>query len=864
MHMINHLKEIHRGLYLPQAPDAAKPPFKVTPINDPYLYTDANLYVDTFDSPNQSVKVEVSNVGGGRLNVERIRIPRGFDKWIKRAEGPQSATLTSNSEPKEIELNILLKKLPKPSSVNVVKLTALSNSKRKTFSEVLLGVRPPENQTTNLTLPEYLNFGEITVCKVLITDCREDAEAPPVEFLLIGDFTLNPPTRLEIKQKDESSFDVKIFTPKGELSYELDLQQPGVVMSGERQERYLQSLKQNVLIANVYQHRFSGQVITSDSDWWLVAPSEISVGGYDTINLPVSVNVEKLEPGRNCAELAVADKKIQVWVWYKIVNETALTLEKEQPNVHHVEQFSAQEKPLPIEVVSADEPYQSLMIFEDVDFQFPLTSDQRTGYLMGDFNQWTPRTLFLEKRDDGYGATLSVSEGTYCYRVEIDGEMRLDPARLYEIVCCQHGLASKLQISRVEQKVTLQNRSKQKLGLRLQSTTKWMQIEPETIVLPARKTGEITAVFRPEHLLPGLNLGWLQMETAKEPKRSLHAPIYVIGMTNGAVPVLRTKELDFPEMEQGKVEGIPLEVHIFGEGELNGAIQPSTALRFVEGDLHAQNKAALEPMAIAPLVQVLTERPSNAYRKQIGASLLTDCYLMNHRVHRFRAKYDMIHLVSDPPTLSFPQVYLFDDPLHAAITIKRSDGKGNVACNVEIPDALTEGGFLKVKNNAAEDNTGHCEFVLNPQARTNAGRVSGTLRLTDTNSGMELPIQFVADIVGSEAKIDVNIQRQRSNLLSGGIPLVITNISKTELRIFGLQFKYRRFYLSPHLTSQQRTLLPGESIERFIKTKITISSLGKRTVGLLSRTTVKDTLIVKLNDSQFPEGIFEQEIVAEV
>ena len=862
--MINHLKEVHRELYLPQALDSAKPPFKVTPINDPYLYTDANLYVDTFDSPNQSVKVEVSNVGGGRLNVERIRIPRGFERWIKRVEGRQSATLTSNSEPKEIELNILLEELPKLSSMNVVKLTVLSNSRRKTFSEILLRVHPPENQSTNLTLPEYLNFGEITVCKVSVTDCHEDGEPRPSEFLLIGDFTLNPPTRLEITQKDESSFDAYIFTSKGELYYKLDLRKPGVVMP--RQEKSvikLKSFQQTVLLPIVSQCIFSEHAITSDSDWLIVQP-KIFTTGYDIIDLPVSVNVEKLEPGRNYGEIVVADKKIQVWVWSKIVNETALTLEKERPNIHHVKQFSEQEKPLPIEVVSADEPYQSLMIFEDIDFQFPLASDQRTGYLMGDFNQWTPRTLFLEKRDDGYGVTLSVSEGIYRYHAEIDGEMRLDPTRLYEIVCCQHGLASKLEINRAEQKVTLQNRSKQKLEIKLQSATKWMRIKPETIVLPASKKSEITAVFQPEHLLPGINLGWLQMETVREPKRSLHAPIYVIGMTNGAVPILRTKELDFPQMEQGKVEGIPLTIDIFGEGELKGEIQPSTVLRFVEGDLHIQNKTALEPMAIAPLVQVLTEKSSNAYRKQISASLLTDCYLMNHRVHRFKAKYDMIHLVSDPPALYLPKVYLFDDPQHVDITIKRSDGKGNVACSVEIPDALTEAGFLKLMNNAAENSAGHCDFVINPQARTNAERVSDTLRLMDTNSGMALPIQFVADIVGGEAKIDVNTQGQRLNPLSGGIPLVITNISKNELRIFELRFKYLRFYLSPHLTLQQRTLLPGESIERFIKMKATVGLLGKRTVGLLGRTTVKDTLIIRLNDPQFPKGVFEKEIVAEI
>ena len=862
--MINHLKDIYRELYLPQALDSTQPPFKVTPIKDPYLYTDPALYVDTFDSPNQSVKVKVSNVGGGWLNVRRIHIPRGFERWIEEAEGPQSATLTSNSEPKEIELNILLKELPEPSSVNVVKLTVYSNSRSNKFSEIFLRVSSPENQEATLTLPEYLDFGEITVCKVSVADCREDREVRSAEFLLFGDFALNPPTRLEITQKDESSFDAYIFTSKGKLYYKLDLRKPGVVMP--RQENSgikLNPLRQTVPVPILSQQIFSEQTVTSDSDW-LIAPSKIFTTGYETIDLRVSVSVEKLEPGRNCGELIVADKKIQVWVWSKIVNETVLTLEKEQPHIHHVEQLSEQDASLPIEVVSAEVPYQSLMIFEDIDFEFPLTADQRTGYVVGDFNQWSPRTLFLEKRDNGHGITLSVSEGAYYYRAEIDGEMRLDPSRLYEIVCCQYGLASKLQINRPEQKVTLRNRSKQKLELTLQSATKWMRIEPETIVLPPRKKSEIIAVIRPEHLMLGLNLGWFQIETEKEPKRSLHAPIYVIGMTNGAVPVLRTKELAFPQMEQGKVESIPLEIDIFGEGELKGEIQPSTALRFMDGDLQVQNIGAFEPMTITPPVQVLTERPSNAYRKQIGASLLTDCYLMNRRVHRFRAKYDMIHLVSDPPALSFPKVYLFDDPLHAAITIKRSDGKGNVACSVEIPDALTEGGFLKVKNNAAEDNTGHCEFVLNPQARTNAGRVSDTLRLMDTNSGMELPIQFVADIVGSEAKIDVNIQRRRSNLLSGGIPLVITNISKTELRIFGLRFKYRRFYLSPYLTSQQRTLLPGESIERLIKTKITIGSLGKRTVDLLGRTTVKDTLIIKLNDSQFPEGIFEQEIVAEI
>ena len=166
--MIDHLKDIHRVLYLPAAPESEELPFKVTPINEPYLYTDANIYVDTFDNPNQSVKVMVSNVGDGKLRVERIRIPRGFEKWIKRAEGSKPATLTSTSDPLELELKLNLRTLPNPSSENIVKLSILSNSKRKTFSEILLRVQPPCTQSTNLTLPEYINFGEITTYKVLL------------------------------------------------------------------------------------------------------------------------------------------------------------------------------------------------------------------------------------------------------------------------------------------------------------------------------------------------------------------------------------------------------------------------------------------------------------------------------------------------------------------------------------------------------------------------------------------------------------------------------------------------------------------------------------------------------------------------
>ena len=597
-------------------------------------------------------------------------------------------------------------------------------------------------------------------------------------------------------------------------------------------------------------HSSSTQIL-SDSDW-LVAPAQIQTDGYDTTDVPVSINIEKLEPGRNVAELGVADKKISVWAWYKVVKETALTLDKEQPDTPYVEDFDKQETLLPIKVVSTEKSHQSVMIFGDLDFQFPSTGKERSSYLIGDFNQWTPRTLFLKKRDDDFGITLSVSEGTYLYRAEIDDEMRLDPARLHEIVCCPHGVASKIRINRTEQKITLQNRSKQKIELKLQSLTEWLRIKPETLVLPASRKREITAVIQPERLLPGLNLGWIRLESERKPIKSFLAPIYVIGMTNGAVPILQNSELVFPQIEQGKVEGVPLTLDIIGEGELKGEVQPSTVLRFIEKDMHVQNETAFKPMTTAPLVQVLTDRPSNAYRKQIRASLVTDCYLANRRVHRFTATYDMIHLIANPPALYFPKVFLFDKPQHTNLIVKRSDNSEVITCAVEIPEELTQTGLLKVKNRTHKNGMDLCGFILDPRTAGTTGRFRNTLHLKDEKSGMTLPIQFGANIIGSHADIQIGNPTQSSSQ-SDRIPVVITNIGETEMKIFEVRFKAGNFYCTSPL-SPNLTLLKGESLNFYIK--------PRRSVGLSRK--VEDTLVIKLNDAQFNQGIFEKKITAEI
>ena len=281
--MIDHLKEIHSVVYLPPAPDSGEPPFKVIPIDEPYLYTDANIYADTFDSPNQSVKVIVSNAGGGTLKVDRIRIPRESEGWVKRGEKVTPATLTTTSSPLEIELKLALKELPNSSTVNVAELPLISNSKKKAFSKVSLGIRPPVDQVSQVTAPEYINFGEIAVWHVSLTNSQENKTPKEADFFLIWHFWPNPPTRLEITQKDDFSFNATLRSQQYQLNYELNIRKPGVVMPRRKRGRLnLKSFRQEAPIANISPHPFSGAV-TSDTEW-LTVPREINIEPYDTTN----------------------------------------------------------------------------------------------------------------------------------------------------------------------------------------------------------------------------------------------------------------------------------------------------------------------------------------------------------------------------------------------------------------------------------------------------------------------------------------------------------------------------------------------------------------------------------------------------
>ena len=83
--------------------------------------------------------------------------------------------------------------------------------------------------------------------------------------------------------------------------------------------------------------------------------------------------------------------------------------------------------------------------------------------------------------------------------------------------------------------------------------------------------------------------------------------------------------------------------------------------------------------------------------------------------------------------------------------------------------------------------------------------------------------------------------------------MVIINVGETEMKIFEVRFKTGNFYSTPHLPPNL-SLLAGESLN--------FHAIVRKRAGFFRK--IEDTLVIRLNDPQFSQGLFEKKITAEI
>jgi len=843
--MIEHLKNIHDKLYLPSVAVPIERNYDIVPIEEPYLYASPSITPDEIDEPQQVISIPIYNVGGGALKVKGIEIDKKGKNWLKRKTKTLQAELSASSQCHSVELTLQQKKLLEIPTPHTAHLKIISNSISNTFSAVELTVNLPESDVPILKVPERVNFGEITVWRLSITDSRQK-KAEEKDFYLAGDFEGETPKRFRLRQTGKNTLHARFSAKGSELYYDLDLSSPGIIAPKTKRDKKakLEYALTKFSLSNVGRLAAKGEAEASD-DWFSDLEYRVEPASAKTFVL--FANVERMQLGRNLGWLKIGGEKIEVWAWVVVKDAIGqnenLTLVEDSELNYEVDLTKDTAEMLPLEASLSEIDYDNLPLFEDVEFNLPLNA--KRCYLVGDFNDWKSNALMMEKKDEAFFSTLSLPDGTYRYRYELDGETRLDPARLNEVIFCSHGFALRANLNRYERTFIIRNNGKDDINLLACSSTEWLNVSPASLSVPKKGEAEIKVEILPNRMEPGLNLGKVELISESEPNKMYGIPVSTMMKTEGVVPIIEDTEVELPKHGKGQKAAAPLKIKLVGAGTLTCAM-PSAMVQIPDGKITLHNDEPCVPRLCSPEINIHGNKSSIVHRNQLKTFLITNCYLANRRVFELTYRYQIEHLVIEPRGLYFPKVFLFDKEQKATLKIKRSDGVP-ITPVVEIPEELSKNGLLEART--LSDNS--CEFTLNPKAPSSPGVISETIELHDKRSKITERIRFAANIIASEAEINVETTKTISDQNHEGLALSITNKGDEDLKIFSLQFEKQHFTCVPRL-KRDTIIPPGATIRSTLKIR--------RGTKLLFKTSISDTLSIHLSDPKYSGGIFKRNL----
>lgn len=848
--MIEHLKNVHDKLYLPSVAVPLERDYDIVPIEEPYLYASPSIISGEIDEPQGTIAIPVCNVGGGMLRIKGIEIDEQAKSWLKRKPKNLPAELSASAGYHPVELTLQQKKLLDIPEPHTAHLEITSNGISDTFSAVALEVNLPSGDASGLTVPERVSFGEITVWQLSITDVRGE-KAEIQDFYLAGDFDGKPPTRFSLRQTSKMTLHACLSSKDSELHYDLDLSSPGIIAPKTKKDKKakLEYALTKFTLSNLGKNIADGEAETS-ADWF--SPLAYRLEPASTRTLVLFANVERMQLGRNFGWLKIGGKRISVWAWVAVKDTIGgkenLTLVEESELNYEAEFPGYIMEELPVAASPREIDYDNLPLFEDVEFNVSLSPplfDGNRCYLVGDFNNWKSTAVMMAKGEAAFSSTLSLPDGTYRYRYELDGEMRLEPGRLNEVIFGAHGFASRISLKRYERTFIIHNNGQDNIDLLAHSSTEWLNVSPTSLSVPREEKVEIMVELSPGQMEPGLNLGRVDLIAASEPNKMGSIPVSAMMVTKDVVPILEQTEVELPNFTKGEKVVAPLKIKLVGAGRLTHTI-PNAMLQMPADKMTLHNDEPYLPRVYALEVNIHSAKMARGHSKQVKTFLITDCYLANRRVFGLTYRYQMAHLVTEPRRVYFPRVFLFDKRQRATLQIKRSDG-APIAPGVRIPAELRKNGLLSVV--ALSDKS--YEFILDPKCVSSPGVLSGFIDIRDEDLKINEPVRFAANIIAAGAEINVETTKTMSNPKHEGLNLAITNRGDEELKIFSLQFEQQHFICVPRI--RRNTILPpGETIRSAIKIR--------RRAKLLFKTAISDTLSIHLNDSKYRGGVFKREL----
>lgn len=822
--LIKHLKKVRRTLYLPRIPSPDdEPQWTVTRVEEPCLHAKAELSVDERYQGSLIIKAHVTNIGGGELVIEAMEID-GQQICGYLDHCPSFPFSLDTSETKCLIISVTSAELP-------TRLRLVSNSHIQHFDN--LEILKPQPTSSPIFGPTHTVLDEIQGIRLLFEGEKQTSSF----FLCIGD---DQPSILRMKQ--EPSFHVILVSGQEQFYY-----YPGnekkQVLAARTEDGALARQSSFCHVVNLV--NFSQKITLSvqSSSSWLEAPNQLNVPANSQFGLNLLVKPSNLSPGRNFCRLILSPVKadftewshsLSVWIYLTSVNDLRLNY-----NWHDAEPYyekvitESHSGTLPLKIEAATTHLHDAYLFEDTVFHYPHTENRQNVYLTGSFNKWAKGQIKLNKMGGDHRTTLSVGDGLIQYRFEVDGEMKIDPVRPFEVFFNKHGIYSQKVLSRNERVLVVENTSNRSFLLEANSYVPWLTTPHPLKELHPGEELRIPILLRPEQLDVGLNLGYLIISEMHNPESFLRVPITIFGLVNGVVPLVEETHVSLDFLTKSSQS---LGLTIVGSGMLTGELRPKAIARLEEGSLCVTNEEDHLKKSVN-LTLASGNRAIQETSQGIPAFLITDCYLANRRkIPIFFSCQSQWRC--DPPALLFPEVFLFDRPQKQYLQVIGHPSPGNVEVAIEGHSDILE---------YRERDGDRFLFRVKPKM-AKSGKISrGKISFLEKSTSTGFSAPYAINIIDS--KVEAKVVRDEEE---NATTLHVCNNGLVALKIFSISLEQKNFLTLPNFR-RGRILYPNEKLSLRFKPKRGL---------MIGSNPIKDVLTVALSSSQFHGGRFKAELEA--
>lgn len=352
------------------------------------------------------------------------------------------------------------------------------------------------------------------------------------------------------------------------------------------------------------------------------------------------------------------------------------------------------------------------------------------------------RVIMGHTRADRFASEVGIPDGAYLFGIIVDGQMRPDTRFSQRLLLNAEGLFTPHTLRRHTQKLELSNKSKFDERVRLETSAPWLKADQASIDLSARSSAEMTLIFNPVLMRPGLNEAVLRIFADRHGEEidagvvnsSLHAEV------GGAIPTISIEPPELGEIRHG-IDQAQLRVQITarGCGQLSGMISLPHSGELADFCINADNDETSTFTHIFHIDSASLPQPQpHRLEAVLKVMLVTDSFLANYRVCHAEIPYRLVHLKKSLPALSFGSVRA-GATRAMRLEVSRSDRQA-VELSVLLPAGVAE--YLQAYPARADAYV----FRFDTNTLPPGTKISETVELIDRNSGLRDQVKVLATV----------------------------------------------------------------------------------------------------------------------